>query len=762
MKKVSIKYNPYFVATEIRVDGKLPKENSSLNVGNCRLQEWVEKLPEILKSEYHDSNFEIVFTGSQADFEDVKSAFEDVNEPEVVFSHNKIPEITEVEKEIDRIFQEIQDGPLEDLKDANIVETFHRAKNQQFEVNVVATMSSGKSTLINALLGQTLMPAANEATTATIVRIIDTDQPFFSAEAYDKSGNKVESVPEVTLEKMRKLNENGQISIVELRGKIPFVSSSDIKLVLVDTPGPNNSRDKRHREMTYRMLENSAHSLVLYVMNATQLGINDDATFLAYVCDNMKQKGKQSKDRFIFVVNKMDSFNPLQEGNECITKTLDAVNRNLEEQNIKGANIFPVSAASALSKRIQEQGPFAQWPRFKQMYEYSDIFCFENYHSYSHLPLSIKKDIEEKGKVAGEDGCGEIHTGIVSIEQAINLYINKYARTTKIYALVQSFNDKLKELCAVEHLQEAIRKDKEAREKLEKQIEVIRTNIETAREAGAVSKKIDKVELVDPVKTEIQEYMDPIILEIQNEIQKMLSGNNKIEKQKALDKCQKLEIKCKELSIQVKLKLEHILQNSYQQTITTIINEYKQYLSLLNMGVDVADLNINSLDLVGVALADLSQVIDTNTERKDESYFVKEEYQKYVEGGFVRKSLNWLTWGWVEQGYYETAYRNKRIEKNVDYVDMKEVADEYFLPFQVYLKGACEKAFHYVEDETKRLKEYLKGELVKIDDLLNKKLDELTYTEADSKLKEEEIARKEANLKWMEMIQKRVNDIINI
>ena len=48
MKKVSIKYNPYLLTTEITVDGKQPKKNSSLNVGNKRLQEWVEQFPSIL------------------------------------------------------------------------------------------------------------------------------------------------------------------------------------------------------------------------------------------------------------------------------------------------------------------------------------------------------------------------------------------------------------------------------------------------------------------------------------------------------------------------------------------------------------------------------------------------------------------------------------------------------------------------------------------------------------------------------------------
>ena len=39
------------------------------------------------------------------------------------------------------------------------------------------------------------------------------------------------------------------------------------------------------------MLNDSDKSLVLFVMNGGQLMINDDATFLNYVCECMKMEG---------------------------------------------------------------------------------------------------------------------------------------------------------------------------------------------------------------------------------------------------------------------------------------------------------------------------------------------------------------------------------------------------------------------------------------------------------------------------------------
>ena len=52
---------------------------------------------------------------------------------------------------------------------------FDLAMSDDFEVCVVATMSAGKSTLINAMLGSKLMPSKQEACTAIITRIKDED-----------------------------------------------------------------------------------------------------------------------------------------------------------------------------------------------------------------------------------------------------------------------------------------------------------------------------------------------------------------------------------------------------------------------------------------------------------------------------------------------------------------------------------------------------------------------------------------------------------
>lgn len=760
MTKVSIIYNPYKLTTTITVNGQKPKQNSSLNVENRRLQEWVENLPRILVDEWRDNSFEIQFTGTQVDFDDLKAAFDTADQNvKASFKFTKRADVSDVEKAIDDIFSDIQNGPVEELKDERIKSAFEKAKNQQFEINVVATMSSGKSTLINALIDKKLMPAANEATTATIVRIVDDkDKDAFSAKAFDQEGSLVKELDAVTLKDMKALNSDPNVSIVELQGNIPFVRHSGMRLVLMDTPGPNNSRDKHHEQMTYEMLENSDKSLVLFVMNGQQLGINDEKTFLDFVCGTMKDGGKQARERYIFAVNKLDAFNPHpdDDGLDCIEKALKNVKKGLEDRGINYPNIFPIAALPALELRSNDDARY-EFRKFKDLASKYDCMHLDDYYAFSHLPMRSKVVIEAGIEASDEDGKVLFHTGIKSIEEAINQYVNKYARTTKVNDLVQSFNGTLDELATVEKIEEAIRNDKSKKAELEKQIGQIQKNIETARKAKTVSSKIDDIDLTDKVETKVTVKMNAIRKQISDIIS---AQSNKVEKPEAKKICVELEKKCKALPAQINAQISGLLNESYKETLHSIIEEYKKYLNDLNLGIGANSLSFNPINLVMGSLNDLSGIIEDNTVTKDESYTVKESYQKRVEGGFLRQAASFLTFGLIDDHTYETAYRDKRIEKYVDYVNMKEVADDYLTPILRKLGEIKDQTVNHALDETNRLKEFLKMELVKIDGLLDEKLSSLYQIEDDSKATAAEIKRKEENLKWLEGIQKRVYDLI--
>ena len=92
---------------------------------------------------------------------------------------------------------------------------------------------------------------------------------------------------------------------------------------------------------------------------------------------------------------------------------------------------------------------------------------------------------------------------------------------------------------------------------------------------------------------------------------------------------------------------------------------------------------------------------------------------------------------------------------------MNEVTKDFIEPLQEGLIKMKLSAIAHIQEESIRLKEYLKNELVKIDNILIEKLDRLQKIEADTQAKAAEIEQKEKDLEWLTSIQTRVNNIIH-
>ena len=472
MKKVFIKYNPYNLITEITVDGKILAQNSRLGeriIPGARLQEWVEELPDILIDEYNDKEFDVTFHGTLLDYEDLTEVFTDAYERgKLTAKLNRKPakETSDKEALIDNVFKKIQKGPFDELRDPEILNAFQHAKSSDFEICVVATMSAGKSTLINSMLRAKLMPSKQEACTAIITRIKDTSNtaPNWQAEVYSKENRLIESHERLTYSTMERLNADENVSVIKVNGNIPFVSAEEMSLVLIDTPGPNNSRDPEHKKVQSEFLGKSSKSLVLYIMEGT-FGSDDDNALLQRVADSMKVGGKQSKDRFIFVVNKMDDRKK-EDGDT--KQTLERVKEYLKRHGIVNPNLFPVAALPALNIRLIESGAEVdedtqdETEMKVRKLNRNESMHFEAYASLpSSIRGSIKKHLEEAKNEENKAGEALIHTGVISVEAAIRQYVEKYAKTAKIKNIVDTFMHKLDEVGCFEETKRELAKNRD-------------------------------------------------------------------------------------------------------------------------------------------------------------------------------------------------------------------------------------------------------------------------------------------------------------
>lgn len=232
----------------------------------------------------------------------------------------------------------------------------NKTKDKFFEIIVIATMSSGKSTLINAMLGEELLHCANEATTATITKIVNKDsQKAFDGFAYylkntkrnEKSIMKIIDHKNIIDSKILKTwNADEKINYINVTGNIPSIKKSSKQIALYDSPGPNNSQDSTHQDLTLNLVTHGSYSMIIYVLNATQLGINDDKLFLSQVGQALKVDRNK---KIIFILNKADVLDV--EKGESIEIFVENVVSYLKNIGFIEPTIIPVSALAALNAR---------------------------------------------------------------------------------------------------------------------------------------------------------------------------------------------------------------------------------------------------------------------------------------------------------------------------------------------------------------------------------------------------------------------------
>ena len=91
---------------------------------------------------------------------------------------------------------------------------------------------------------------------------------------------------------------------------------------------------------------------------------------------------------------------------------------------------------------------------------------------------------------------------------------------------------------------------------------------------------------------------------------------------------------------------------------------------------------------------------------------------------------------------------------------MKQVAKDYLQPLLNNLVNIQKLVIAHVDKETQRLKDILKKELNEINNLLIQKTNDLKKKISETNAKEEDIKRNESNLKWIESIQKRIDELV--
>lgn len=625
MAQMYVKYNPYRMETQVTVNGNPISTDSILYkiVKGKRLQEWVGKFPQMLVEELNTVEFDIEFCGMALDWDDFEDTFTNAQNTGVIkklnlkFTEGKSDE--DINEKIVNIFTDLQDGPVDDFREPKLIRAFANINNSIFPINVIATMSSGKSTLINALLGKKLMPSKNEACTATITEILDNDKEQFIATVYDEDNVVLQDVPDLTYDIMAELNDNENVHKIVAEGDIPFLDAKSTALKLIDTPGPNNSQNQAHKNTTYRAINNDSNNLILYVLNGTQLSTNDDAALLSYVADQIKKGGKQVRDRFLFVINKMDGFNPEEEN---IEKAINAAKMYLASYGIEDPQIFPCSAYTALNIRTyfdnvdienltrpdEKKLPSAArdtLPMIDKFIEYESMHL----EQYSTLSPSAQRELDYKLSQAEErEDVKEqalIHCGIYSIEAAITAYVKKYAKTKKIKDLVESFQEVLDSTQVLAKAKDKVATDEEAAKACAERAAAVKEKIDNGKEAEIFK---EKIAALNPIET-IESKAEMLKAEAARKTSRVFEpyGDVLTNKEEAKRLVGQFTIMSSDCIAELTSELESVINREVMETGEHILMEYQEKLEKIDEDATNKQLDFGTADLIKGALSSMRE-----------------------------------------------------------------------------------------------------------------------------------------------------------
>ncbi|OQX93237.1 MAG: hypothetical protein B6I17_03600 [Tenericutes bacterium 4572_104] len=308
-------------------------------------------------------------------------------------------------------------------------------KNSEcYNVAVLATMSSGKSTTLNAMFGSSILPSKNEACTATIFRVEDVDG-MKKIKVRSTCNQNITSEWEVL-----KLNDNiidswnnlnhKQIDII---GDLPRIDNLSKRIVFHDTPGPNNSTEKSHSEIANSIFENGQIGCIICVLNVSCFGVDDEKALLVDLLN--KTKNKEIGAKIVFVVNKIDQLD-LEAGEDPLI-ILENITKYLTDLGFVDPLVIPVMSLVSLEIRLyidflrkkyrfpsfmagirKTKNPFSERKQKQILNNIKYLLEFDSYYSkalcscsnkesvYKNMDYSIK-GLKEKQKIKILD---EIHT----------------------------------------------------------------------------------------------------------------------------------------------------------------------------------------------------------------------------------------------------------------------------------------------------------------------------------------------------------------
>jgi ribosome biogenesis GTPase A len=243
-------------------------------------------------------------------------------------------EVTRALSELGAIATVLGAKTLRERIDRDLV---HKLEQDRFHLVVVGEFNHGKTSFVNALLGEPALPVGVTPTTAAIHHLRYAADP--EATVVYASGRR-EPLPfaDVKTFSVGGATPSEEVDFLEIGYPAPLLQE---RILLVDTPGVNDLSLQR-ADITYSYVPRA--DAVLFLLDAGQILKESERVFL----EDKLLKG--SRDKIVFVITKWDLLD------EAERREALAYTRTKLGDLVKDPVVFPVSAETSLAGRGAESG----------------------------------------------------------------------------------------------------------------------------------------------------------------------------------------------------------------------------------------------------------------------------------------------------------------------------------------------------------------------------------------------------------------------
>ncbi len=532
MRTIEIIYNPYKMITKMLIDGiDVCQHPSYVKIKNfiengTPLQTWIEPIKYsgwdgfVNETSDPETNDEVtvIFSGRKIDFEDLKRSIDAQNKerlPEEVrviyhYEHKKELKDEILSQNIEEVVEKIKSDRFRELvsqrtteglteKYNNLDKNYKIAKESEFYIVLAGEYSSGKSTLINTLIGHHILPTSNDTCTSKNCRIRHDSslENHVSLACYDKGNNIViekqifdndkdcaAAFLRICPIKMEDAEDKySAVDTMELGVDLSHlypnsVSKDKFTIVLVDTPGMDSALSSengtnRHAEIALEAIAMESKPMIILCSNATKYESKSIGEFMKNIIAQAREEKSGFNDRFLFLMNQSDaiSYNSnesAEDAKEKFAKYLtdwskwDIKNdeKELCQIAVNEARFVPKIYMTSALVNMAIQADALKFTReelrtdgFKRkMNQELDRFKDnilkwddDNFRLSSHcdIPGYRKDEISRQYDTALENGdelqAVQLQCGITAVESAIKDYIERYAYPIKVRGLLETF-----------------------------------------------------------------------------------------------------------------------------------------------------------------------------------------------------------------------------------------------------------------------------------------------------------------------------------